>query len=112
MILGASTRSHSSSCGRISLRIASLVNSGPADHEWGVDCVLHELLLPERNRQQREMMEAIDRVCVIIQRSRNMGPKRCLTLHAADVYIELWKSLRSGMPNAACTHPRGAGYAD
>jgi hypothetical protein len=42
-----------------------------ADHEWYVDRVLHDLLLPERNRQQREMIEAINRVCEVIQGSRN-----------------------------------------
>jgi hypothetical protein len=47
-----------------------------ADHEFLVDPVLHELLLPERNRQQREMIEAIHGVCDIIQRSRNRGTPR------------------------------------
>jgi hypothetical protein len=41
------------------------------DHEWAIDPVLHELILPERKRQQREMIEAINRVCHVIQRSRN-----------------------------------------
>jgi hypothetical protein len=42
-----------------------------ADHEFLVDPILHGLLLPERTRQQREMMAAINRVCDIVQRYRN-----------------------------------------
>lgn len=41
-----------------------------ADHEWISDAVMHELLLPERQRQQREMIEAMNRVCDLVQRSR------------------------------------------
>jgi hypothetical protein len=44
-----------------------------ADHIGFVDPVLHELLLPERNRQQREMIQAMTRVCDIVRGSRN-GP--------------------------------------
>ena len=35
-----------------------------------VDVVLHELLSPERTRQYREMMKAIDRVCELITANR------------------------------------------
>jgi len=38
--------------------------------EYCLDPVLHELLLAERKRQQEEILEAIDRVCDVIQRSR------------------------------------------
>ena len=40
-------------------------------HEPFVDLVLHELLLPERNRQQQEMIEAMKRVCDLIERARH-----------------------------------------
>lgn len=40
-------------------------------HEFLVDPVLHGLLLPEQNRQQREMIEAINRVCDLVQGLRN-----------------------------------------
>jgi hypothetical protein len=42
-----------------------------ANHEWFVDPVLHELLLTERSRQQGGMLEAMNRVCDVVQRSRN-----------------------------------------
>jgi hypothetical protein len=41
------------------------------DHESAIAPLLHELILPERKRQQREMIEAINRVCHVIQLSRN-----------------------------------------
>ena len=36
----------------------------------GVDSVLHRLLLPERKRQYREMVRAMDRVCSIVEAHR------------------------------------------
>jgi hypothetical protein len=47
-----------------------------AGHLAFVDPILHELLLPARNRQQREMIEAIDRVCDLFQGLRNQTISR------------------------------------
>jgi hypothetical protein len=40
-------------------------------HRGLADRVLYELLAPERRRQHREMLAAIDRVCAIIESQRN-----------------------------------------
>jgi len=44
------------------------------DYRESADRVLYELLAPERRRQQKEMLAAIDRVCAIIETQRNRRP--------------------------------------
>lgn len=52
----------------------SLVLSNP--HLFFVDRVLHELLTPERRRQYREIVKAIDRVCEVIDGQRRTNTRR------------------------------------
>jgi hypothetical protein len=49
----------------LSIRLPALGKGGPAD------AILYELLTPERNRQYREMMKAIDGLCELIAANRN-----------------------------------------
>jgi hypothetical protein len=71
-ILGRCREIHTSGSPEDTVRGESHPKNYPSEsHHVGLtDPVLYELLLPERRRQQRQMMRAIERVCELVERQR------------------------------------------
>ena len=59
---------------RILQRIAYLRHQ-PESQQWSSDPVLNELMMPERSRQLTDMLDAIDRVCMLIEQAQKAGTR-------------------------------------